>query len=87
VFYGEKGSIIALFQVLTAMSTKVAVRCVIAPCRLVGINVPTFGISVLPPSLGRSCHSVTALVIEAVQTSETLVNLYQPVYTVLQPRR
>jgi hypothetical protein len=40
------------FEVLTAMSTKMAVFWVVAPCCLVDI-LPTFQRSLLPPSSGR----------------------------------
>jgi hypothetical protein len=54
------------FEVLTAVSTKMAVFWVVAPCSVVGVY---------QRFRGPCC--LIALMMEAARTSETLVNFYQ----------
>jgi hypothetical protein len=56
------------FEVITAVSTKMALFCVVAPCSLV---------EVYQPFRGPCC--LIALMMEAERTSETLVNFYQTI--------
>jgi hypothetical protein len=53
-----------VFEVLTAVSTKMAVFWVVAPCSLVEVY---------------KCFRVIALMMEAARTSEKLVNIYQTI--------
>jgi hypothetical protein len=61
------------FEVLTAVSTKMAVFWVVAPCSLVEVYQRFRGPCCLHHQLGL----LIALMMEAARTSETLVNFYQ----------
>jgi hypothetical protein len=59
------------FEVLTAVSTKMAVFWVLVPCSLVEVHQRFRGACCL-----RN-QGIIALMMEAARTSETLVNFYQ----------
>jgi hypothetical protein len=61
-------TLIVGFEVLTAVSTKMAVFWVVAPCSLV---------EVYQPSEVLAAFMIRALMMEAARTSETFVNLYE----------
>jgi hypothetical protein len=64
------------FEVLTAVSTKMAVFWVVAPCGLVEVYQRFRG----PCCLYHQGKALIALMMEAARTCETLVNIYQTTY-------